>query len=98
MVVTRIIMAFWVYVAIGFVLSTIYPAGPDRVPELLVILSAAVLVVAILFVMVSCLRHLFSEKYRGSLRWLWFVLIFAGHIIGSTAYHSLVVLRKANRF
>lgn len=97
MVVTRVLIAFWTYVIFGFVASTMYPAAVSHVPELLVILSTAVLIVATLFVMVSCLRHLFSDEYRGSLKWLWFVLITAGHIIGSTVYHFLVVLRKANR-
>ena len=90
-------MAFWVVTIVGFVVSTVSPAGLNSILESVFVFAAAVLVMAVLFIMASCLHHLFSNEYRGSHRWLWFILIFAGHIIGSTIYHFFVVLRKVNR-
>ena len=94
MFVTLTIIVFWLLVAIGLMVSAVSPDGLDWVPEPLLHFAAAILVVAVLFVMAACLRHLFSGKYSGSHRWLWLVLIFAGHIVGSTAYHLIVRRRK----
>ena len=91
--VTNILIAFWTFVVIGLLISTLSSAGQGAVPEPILISTAAVLVSAVLVVIASSLRHLFSSNYRGSYRWLWFILILAGHIIGSTIYHIFVRLK-----
>ena len=91
MFVTMVIIAVWFFVAIGFLVSTVSPVGLENVPKPLMLFAAAILVVAVLFVMASCMRHLLGGGYRGSHKWLWLVLIFAGHIIGSTIYHFLIL-------
>lgn len=90
MYVTLVIIAFWISVVTSFLVSTVNPVGLEKVPEPFMLLAAAILVMAVVFVMVSSLRHLLGGGYTGSHKWLWFVVIFAGHIIGSTFYHFLV--------
>ncbi len=82
MYITLVIIAFWISVATSFLISTMNPVGLEQVPEPFMLLAAAILVTAVVFVMVSSLRHLLGGGYRGSHKWLWFVVIFAGHIIG----------------
>lgn len=91
-IVTGAIIVIWTMVAIGnaahFVFGVRFSRESSTGLELAV---AAILVVLVLYVMASCIRHLYSASYPGRHRLAWLIFVLAGHIVGSTAYHIFIV-------
>ncbi len=48
----------------------------------------------ILYVVYACLRHVHSDRYKGAHPYAWSLFFLAGHVISTTIYHFLVVLRR----
>ena len=55
---------------------------------------ALVYVAVFLYVLYACLRHVHSDRYKGSHPYAWTLFLLAGHVISTAIYHFLVVRRR----
>lgn len=91
------VCAVWVFFGIGILVSIVSPSLLHAIPEVVVPYVACVVVGMVLFVVISCLRHLLASGLSPSLKLTWFFLIFAGHFIGSTAYILLFMRNEVGK-
>lgn len=92
-IVASAIYIFWGIVLIANLMVAVDFYRFNDIPEPIILALTAFLIALVIFVMVSCLRHLLSSQRRRLHKLIWFILITAGHIVGSTLYF-FVYLRK----
>lgn len=95
--VTTALLFFWSTAIVAWTFSWLLPRHFESIQQAIKPVGptlALIYVVIVVYAIYACVRHVNSYRYKGSHPILLSFVLFAGHIVSTTIYHFVVVLRQ----